>query len=142
MSARYIPEGQSPIAPYFLVEDAEGMISFLKSAFGAEERQRIVEADSLIKHAELSIDGATVFVGARARRNENSTHLYIRDVDATYTLCLSLELFQSVNRVHCLMETGQLEFATRTGTSGGSEPTMKNKSSHGTPSRVAQRLAP
>jgi PhnB protein len=90
MSARYIPEGQSPIAPYFLVEDAEGMISFLKSAFGAEERQRIVEADSLIKHAELSIDGATVFVGARARRNENSTHLYIRDVDATYTLCLSL----------------------------------------------------
>lgn len=90
MSAQHIPEGQSAIAPYFLVEDAQSLISFLKAAFGAEERQRTVGSDGLIKHAEIAIEGAIVFVGTRVRKVENSTHLYVRDVDATYALCLSL----------------------------------------------------
>jgi PhnB protein len=89
MSVRYIPDGQSAIAPYFLVEDAERLISFLRAAFSAEEGHRTVGPDGMVKHAVIVIDGAIVFVGARARRTENSTHLYVRDVDATYALCLS-----------------------------------------------------
>lgn len=85
-----MPEGYSALSPFFIVHDAAGFIDFVKQAFSANEISRHARPDGVVMHAVLSIDGSVIMVGAREQVFQNSTHLYVKDVDATYRRCLEL----------------------------------------------------
>jgi uncharacterized glyoxalase superfamily protein PhnB len=90
MKPTYLPEGHGAIAPFFIVSDAAAFIEFVKQAFAAEELSRMARPDGMIMHATIRIDGSIIMVGTREKVFENSTHLYVKDVDQTYRQCLSL----------------------------------------------------
>jgi uncharacterized glyoxalase superfamily protein PhnB len=88
MNRSYIPEGYPSLSPFFIVRDANGFIEFVKRALGAQELSRVARVDGVVMHATLSIDGSILMVGTRDFNFENSTHLYVQDVDAIYVRCL------------------------------------------------------
>ena len=56
-----VPEGHHTVTPYLLVNQASDLISFLKSAFGAEEVLRFTTTDGTrIHHAEVRIGDSIV----------------------------------------------------------------------------------
>jgi len=61
------PAGHAALNPFFIVDDAEGLIAFLRAVFGGEEHPdaRTVDVDGLLLHAELEIDGTTLMVAER-----------------------------------------------------------------------------
>ena|SRR3712207_1108860 len=48
--------------PYLTARDAAAALEFYKRAFGASETLRIPDDDGRVSHAEISIDGARIFV--------------------------------------------------------------------------------
>jgi uncharacterized glyoxalase superfamily protein PhnB len=86
----YLPDNHRAIAPYFIVSDGAVLIDFLKKAFDAKELSRFNRPDGVVMHAELMIDDSIIMIGTRDDAFKNSTHLYVKDVDATYRLCISL----------------------------------------------------
>ena len=84
-----IPPGLHTVTPYFVVDGAQRLIEFLRSAFGATVRMTVARPDNAaaIMHAEVLI-GDTVIELADAtpeypeRRFE--LHLYVPDADAVY----------------------------------------------------------
>jgi PhnB protein len=76
------PEGWHTVTPRLFVHDREGMIEFLKRAFGAVEHPRFSE-DAPV---EVSIGDSVVMIGdASARRPTTSFfYVYVTDTDETY----------------------------------------------------------
>lgn len=61
-TARAVPEFRASAIPYLSVRGAGNAIEFYKKAFGAEEVLRLMQPDGRIGHAEITIDGAKVFL--------------------------------------------------------------------------------
>ncbi len=58
-----IPAGlEGRIVPYLMVDGAAAAIDFYVAAFGAEERYRLPMPDGGIGHAEIVVNGATVYL--------------------------------------------------------------------------------
>jgi len=89
MTVPYRPTGHAAVSPYLLVSDAAGLVDFLKQAFDGREISRIERTDGTIMHAAVAIDDSVVMVGSRNVTFQNSTHLYVSDVDETYRKCLA-----------------------------------------------------
>ncbi len=79
-----IPKGMRTVTPYLLTDDAEGLIKFMKSAFGGELTYSM-KADGKIMHATVKI-GDSIVMTADAPAPYNpmpcQLYLYIEDVDA------------------------------------------------------------
>jgi uncharacterized glyoxalase superfamily protein PhnB len=90
MTAKPIPDGYHTVTPYLIVEGADGLISFMKEAFGAESRGDAFRTpDGKITHAELEIGDSVVMladagVSPDARVMTAMLHLYVEDCDATF----------------------------------------------------------
>ena len=81
------------IFPYLLYEDAAAMIEWLTRAFGFTEKLRYADDDGVVNHAELSIGGGSIMLGApggeyRSPRNGGGwpaqIQVYVEDVDEHY----------------------------------------------------------
>ena len=80
------------VIPYLLYEDVAAMLAWLDRAFGFEEKVRFVSPDDgRVSHAEMQLDGATVFMGDPGDEYRNprrlgavtqSLYVYVADVDA------------------------------------------------------------
>ncbi len=89
--SNYLRPGFRTLTPYLLVNDAERLIAFLKTAFGAHEVLRVPRPDGTIMHAELQIGDSRLEL-AQADPSANhfrepsaaAIHLYVPDTDATY----------------------------------------------------------
>jgi len=58
-----IPEGlDGRIIPYLMIDGAAAAIDFYREALGAIERYRLEMPDGSIGHAELAVNGATVYL--------------------------------------------------------------------------------
>lgn len=91
-----IPAGtEDRFVPYLLVDGAADAIEFYKSAFGAEERYRMVMPDGGIGHADLIVNGAPLYLAdapddmpgdagspKKLRGTSVLLHQYVTDVDA------------------------------------------------------------
>ena len=86
---------RSRIVPYLMIEGASDAIAFYIEALGAEEHMRLTMPDGKLGHAEISINGATVYLAdapedmpgaaANPKRLGGTTvmlHQYVEDVDA------------------------------------------------------------
>lgn len=91
-----IPAGlDGRIVPYLMIDGAARAIDFYKEAFGAEERYRLPMPGGKIGHADIVVNGATVYLadapddmagGAGNPKKLSGTtvllHQYVADVDA------------------------------------------------------------
>jgi PhnB protein len=78
------------------VDDAERLIAFLKSAFGAHEVLRVPRTDGTIMHAELQIGDSRIELAQADPKAAHfrspipaAIHLYVPDTDATYQRALA-----------------------------------------------------
>lgn len=93
-----IPEGlENRIIPYLMIDGAAEALDFYAKAFGAIEKYRLNMPDGGIGHAEIEVNGATVYLadapddmegfGAANPNKLGGTsvlmHLYVIDVDAS-----------------------------------------------------------
>lgn len=91
MAVKPIPEGYSPVTPYLIVRDADAVLTFVKSAFGADVKEEHRMPDGTVMHAVFAIAGAPVMMGqANDRWPERPAmlHVYVPDADATYARAL------------------------------------------------------
>jgi PhnB protein len=93
MPVNPIPEEYHSVTPYLLVEDAEGLIEFLKATFGAEETGRIPGKDGKIGHAEARIGDSIVMLADASTSDSGQAMsamvvVYTEDVDKTYQRAL------------------------------------------------------
>jgi PhnB protein len=93
MAVQPIPEGYYSVTPALVIDGAEGMLTFIKEAFGGKERFRMPRPDGKIAHSEIVIGDAAVMVGDTAPDQPPVQHgymfLYVEDVDAVYKKALA-----------------------------------------------------
>lgn len=83
-----VPEGYQTVMPYLIVEDALGLLQFMKAVFKAEEKRReIREGQSVIKHAEVAIGDSTIMFAEATQQwpsSPASMFIYVDDADIAY----------------------------------------------------------
>lgn len=86
MTVPYKPAGYTSLAPYLLVDGAEGLMSFLEQVFDAERLRCIEGPDGRYLHAEVRIDDTVLMLADVPAEDAASqhVHVYVRDVDATW----------------------------------------------------------
>src|SRR3712207_6609564 len=91
MSTSAAPEGYATVTPYLIVDDPVGLLEFMRTVFGAEERMRMEAPGGGIAHAETVIGDSVVMVGGsneQAAASPGVLHLYLADCDGTYRRAL------------------------------------------------------
>ena len=110
-AATYMPPEFAPVIPYITVDDPDRLLAFVKAAFGAAEikDQRVSGPDGKTIHAAFRVEGCAVETG-RASADWKALpvgiHLYVSDVDATYTRALKAA-------AESLQEVQQMEYGER-----------------------------
>jgi PhnB protein len=89
-----IRKGFRTVTPYLVVQNAEGVIQFVKDVFGAEETFRDVGSAGGY-HCEVRVDDSMLMIGGGAPglkwKGESvlgAFHVYVRDCDAVYQRAL------------------------------------------------------
>ena len=85
---RHIPEGLHSVTAYLHPLRAEPVISFLKRAFGAEEREKYASPDGVVHHAKIRIGDSMLEMGEAHGPYQpmpSVFYLYVPDVDAMYS---------------------------------------------------------
>jgi PhnB protein len=83
----FVPAGFRSLTPYLIARDAGRLITFMKQAFGAQERVRIDLPDGTIQHATVLIGDSVLELadgGGAWTPEPAAIHLYVDDADATY----------------------------------------------------------
>lgn len=92
MPIKPIPEGFHTVTPYIMVKDAEGYINFLKKAFGAVEKSRVIK-EGRIAHAGLQMGDSQIMLAESCDEGPwakdwfatpVTLYLYVEDSDALY----------------------------------------------------------
>ncbi len=79
------------ITPYLCVADADAELTFLRSAFGAIEKECQRNSDGTVMHAELMVGDSLVMLGQAGGQWPAKTaalYLWVDDVDGTYEKAL------------------------------------------------------
>lgn len=92
MAVNPIPKGYHPVTPILIVGNADGLLTFMKAAFGAVEHQVARGPNGKIWHADVTIAGAHVMLTDANEHNQaaaSAIHLYVPDIDETYKRALT-----------------------------------------------------
>jgi len=88
MTVKPVPQGYHTVTPYLVVPDAEKVIAFLKTAFGATEAFEPMKLpNGKIMHADLKIGTSHVMLGEASDQHpatQTHVHLYVKDVDKVH----------------------------------------------------------
>ena len=87
-----LPTGHHQLVPYFLVNDADAFITFLKDVLGAHDREMHRDDSGHVRHAELTIGDAVLMIGqssAQWKAQGSMNYLYVADIDATHRACMA-----------------------------------------------------
>jgi PhnB protein len=91
MKTSNIPEGYQRIMVYLIIENAAAFFEFTQKVFGAVEKLKVMRSETLIMHAEISIEGSCImFADATEQFKKQIAALYIfvDDCDSTYQKAL------------------------------------------------------
>jgi PhnB protein len=90
-----VPKGYTTLTTYLVAQDADGLISFMTKAFGAEESFRSGPGAEGGLHAEVKIGDSMLMIGGggtgmkwRGTPMPSAFHIYVPDCDATYARAL------------------------------------------------------
>lgn len=95
MPAKTPPAGYHTVTPSIIVRGAPAAIEFYRRAFGAEEVDRMADANGTIMHAEIRIGDSIVMLGEEneqwgalsplsTKGTPGSLHIYVADADAVF----------------------------------------------------------
>jgi PhnB protein len=88
----YKPSDYTTAAPYLIVDGAGGTIEFLKEVLGATELRRFPDPAGRLRHAEVRIGDTVVMLADGVEGwppQPAHVHVYVADVDATYSRALA-----------------------------------------------------
>ena len=89
---QHIPAGYHSVTPYIVGRGVAHLIEFLKTAFDAQEIERMARPDGSIGHAEVKI-GDSIIMMADANEKfgpmPTNIYLYVKDTDAAYKRALA-----------------------------------------------------
>lgn len=91
MNAAWKPDGYSTVSPYLIAEGAQGVLDFLRAAFGATELRRFDMPDGTIMHVEVRVGDTVVMLGDAGESwpaTPCHVHVYVEDVDAVFRRAL------------------------------------------------------
>ena len=91
MSNSYKPQNYNSLSPYLIVDDAQKLVTLLKTIFMAKELRRFDRENGTIAHAELLLDDIVIMISnSTAEYDANTTmlHIYVPDVFATFKLAV------------------------------------------------------
>jgi PhnB protein len=86
-----IPQGYHTATPYLAVHGVPKLMTFLKQAFYAEERERMTAPDGRVSHAEMKIGDSIIMMGeptGESKSMPGMIYLYLEDTDAAYKRAL------------------------------------------------------
>jgi uncharacterized glyoxalase superfamily protein PhnB len=86
------PTDYSTVAPYLVVDGADGTIMFLEQVFNAVELRRFPDEQGKLMHAEVRIDDTVIMLADGNQQwppVPSYVHVYVEDVDATYQKALA-----------------------------------------------------
>jgi PhnB protein len=93
MAASSVPGGYNTINPMLVVNDPEGLITFLEKAFSGRVHERVNTPDGKLMHGEVAVGNSMIMLGqAMGDKWPESTgtlYLYVDDVDDTYQRALA-----------------------------------------------------
>ena len=87
-----LPAGLHTITPYFTVKDADRLMAFLITVFGATVVKEDRDGENQIKHARLQIGDSLIMLNTASDHypaNISQMHLYVADTDAAYKRALA-----------------------------------------------------
>ena len=87
MAVKPIPEGYQSVIPYVIADDAEALLQFLKTAFGAQEKAISRDPAGAIFHGEVFIRDSCIMFSQASDRHPAMpcmVYAYVPDTDATY----------------------------------------------------------
>lgn len=91
----WVPEGYRTLTPYIIVQDAAGVLEFVKRTFAAEETMRATGGAGGM-HAEVRLGDCMLMIGGggeglawKGEPKPMAFHVYVRDTDAVYQLALA-----------------------------------------------------
>ncbi len=106
MKKHIVPEGYHSITPYFTVKDADKLVDFLITAFGASLIKENRNDDKRIEHARLLIGTSIIMLNESSDTypvNTSQMHLFVEDTDTTYEMALrsgGVSLMEPNDRPH------------------------------------------
>ena len=106
MKKHIAPEGYHSITPYFTVKDADKLVDFLITAFGASLIKENRNDDKRIEHARLLIGTSIIMLNESSDTypvNTSQMHLFVEDTDTTYEMALrsgGVSLMEPNDRPH------------------------------------------
>jgi len=86
-----IPQGYHSVTPYLAVQGVPKLITFLKQAFNAEEKERLTTPDGRVSHAEVKIGDSIIMMGepmGESKSMPGMIYLYLEDTDSAYKRAL------------------------------------------------------
>ncbi len=88
----HVPEGLHSITPYFTVDDADRLLSFVTTALDGQVIKEERQEDGRIRHARVRIGDSVIMVneaGADYEANRSQMHLWVSNVDTVFATALS-----------------------------------------------------
>lgn len=85
------PTGYTTVSPYLIVDGAARTIDFLARVFGATELRRFPDESGRLMHSEVRVGDTVVMIADGVEGwppIPAHVHVYVEDVDATFTLAL------------------------------------------------------
>jgi PhnB protein len=90
-SVRPVPEGFRTVTPFLIVDNAAGLIDFIKQAFDGKQTFLMNDDDNKIMHATVKIGDSTIMLSDTMEGMPAQTamlYLYVEDVDSLYQKAL------------------------------------------------------
>jgi PhnB protein len=87
----YIPAGMRSVTPFLHPVGADGLIDFMKTAFGADEVSREASPEGMVHHAVVRIGDSLIEMGEAhgdAQPMPPALYTFVSDVDETYQRAL------------------------------------------------------
>jgi len=106
MSVKPIPDGYHTITPYLVCERLSKLIEFLKSAFGAIEKERHLSKTGRVMHAEVQIGDSIIMMGEAMEEFpsvQTSLYFYVEDTDTVYNKAIKaggISLMEPANQFY------------------------------------------
>lgn len=92
MAVKPIPEGYHSVIPYVIANDADQLLRFLTSGFGAKEQEVHRDPGGKIFHGEVILGDSHLMFSQASERHPAmpcTIYIYVPDADATYRAALA-----------------------------------------------------
>ena len=91
MAVKPVPEGYHTAVPYLIVNDADKLLAFLKTAFNGKVKEEHRTPDGKVMHADVIVGDSHIMMGQASEKYgamPGSILLYVPDCDALYNAAL------------------------------------------------------